>query len=57
MRSWLRRWKHPWRFFFGLVTLSAFIWLTLGVFGVVYLQWTTALVVLFVGLFAYEATI
>ena len=57
MRNWLRRWKHPWRLFFGVVTLGTFMWLLLGVFGVVYLSLTTSLVVLFIGLFAYEATI
>jgi len=57
MRSWLRRWRHPWRSFFGIITLGAFTWLLLGVFGVMYLEWKTALAILFIGLFAYEATI
>ncbi len=57
MRSWLRRWRHPWRLMFGLLTLGAFIWLILGVFGFVFLDIKTAIVVLIVGLFASEATI
>jgi len=57
MRSWLRRWRHPWRLIFGLLTLGAFIWLLLGSFGSLYLDLKTAILILFVGLFAYEATI
>jgi len=42
---------------FGLLTLGAFIWLLLGVFGFVFLDIKTAIMVLIVGLFASEATI
>lgn len=57
MRSWLRRWRHPWRLIFGLLTLGAFIWLLLGVFGFLFLDIKTAVVILLGGLFAFEATI
>lgn len=57
MRSWLRRWRHPWRLMFGLLTLGAFTWLLLGVFGFIFLEIKTSVIILFAGLLAYEATI
>jgi hypothetical protein len=42
---------------FGLLTLGAFTWLLLGVFGFVFLEVKTAVIILFAGLFAFEATI
>ena len=57
MRSWLRRWKDPYRLIAGLLFIGAVTWLCLGVFGVVHLKLTWAIAILLLGLLAYEATI
>ena len=57
MKRSLKRWLHPFRLIFGLISLSCFVWLALGVLGFVDLKLMNAIGILFSGLLAFEAAI
>ena len=57
MKRSLRRWLHPFRLLFGLISLACFTWLILGVLGYVDLKLPNAIAILFSGLLAIEAAI